>query len=103
MGVSHHGLSTWNNTEPMATKASMSPMTIPRSSSPCWRPRHHDRCVGPWAARDGHWLLPHLEFPVEVPRGMAQHGEDNFIFFFQAEDGIRDGHVTGVQTCALPI
>src|SRR5439155_7009255 len=23
-------------------------------------------------------------------------------FFFQAEDGIRDGHVTGVQTCALP-
>src|SRR5690606_40751684 len=27
----------------------------------------------------------------------------NFIFFFQAEDGIRDFHVTGVQTCALPI
>src|SRR5690625_3497797 len=25
------------------------------------------------------------------------------IIFFQAEDGIRDGHVTGVQTCALPI
>src|SRR5207302_6447206 len=25
------------------------------------------------------------------------------IFFFQAEDGIRDFHVTGVQTCALPI
>src|SRR6266702_892 len=24
-------------------------------------------------------------------------------FFFQAEDGIRAGHVTGVQTCALPI
>src|SRR5690625_573258 len=24
-------------------------------------------------------------------------------FFVQAEDGIRDGHVTGVQTCALPI
>src|SRR5690625_4747754 len=24
-------------------------------------------------------------------------------FFFQAEDRIRDGHVTGVQTCALPI
>src|SRR5690625_1972462 len=23
-------------------------------------------------------------------------------FFFQAEDGIRDGHVTGVQTCAMP-
>src|SRR6266508_6547816 len=26
-----------------------------------------------------------------------------YCFFFQAEDGIRDGHVTGVQTCALPI
>src|SRR5690606_40541491 len=26
-----------------------------------------------------------------------------YIFFFQAEDGIRDFHVTGVQTCALPI
>src|SRR5690606_40581232 len=25
------------------------------------------------------------------------------LFFFQAEDGIRDFHVTGVQTCALPI
>src|SRR5437660_9235886 len=28
---------------------------------------------------------------------------NTFLFFFQAEDGIRDGHVTGVQTCALPI
>src|SRR5690606_39827274 len=25
------------------------------------------------------------------------------VFFFPAEDGIRDFHVTGVQTCALPI
>ena len=25
------------------------------------------------------------------------------VFFFQAEDGIRDTSVTGVQTCALPI
>src|SRR5690606_40982037 len=33
-------------------------------------------------------------------------GRDEHIlknFFFQAEDGIRDFHVTGVQTCALPI
>src|SRR2546430_16789339 len=33
-------------------------------------------------------------------------GDDNswsFFFFFQAEDGIRDLTVTGVQTCALPI
>src|SRR5256885_12564293 len=28
---------------------------------------------------------------------------ETYIFFFQAEDGIRDYKVTGVQTCALPI
>src|SRR5215469_2589761 len=28
---------------------------------------------------------------------------DSISFFFQAEDGIRDLYVTGVQTCALPI
>src|SRR5439155_18846506 len=27
----------------------------------------------------------------------------SFFYFFQAEDGLRDGHMTGVQTCALPI
>ena len=40
-----------------------------------------------------------------------QHGSDFcssdlflfLSFFFQAEDGIRDYDVTGVQTCALPI
>src|SRR5256885_5676666 len=32
------------------------------------------------------------------------HGKrERFFFFFQAEDGIRDYKVTGVQTCALPI
>src|SRR6516164_5101702 len=31
----------------------------------------------------------------------VRYDADNF--FFQAEDGIRDGTVTGVQTCALPI
>src|SRR5215203_6733262 len=30
-------------------------------------------------------------------------GYSIFFFFFQAEDGIRDSGVTGVQTCALPI
>src|SRR5690606_40730452 len=30
-------------------------------------------------------------------------GRTRLFFFFQAEDGIRDFHVTGVQTCALPI
>src|SRR5256885_7196918 len=29
--------------------------------------------------------------------------EGSWFFFFQAEDGIRDYKVTGVQTCALPI
>ena len=35
------------------------------------------------------WALSPLEFQA--------------LFFFPAEDGIRDNHVTGVQTCALPI
>src|SRR2546430_3689516 len=37
--------------------------------------------------------------------GCIQHatGYSLFFFFFQAEDGIRDLTVTGVQTCALPI
>src|SRR4051795_8442253 len=29
--------------------------------------------------------------------------KNTHVFFFQAEDGIRDESVTGVQTCALPI
>src|SRR5207244_5888412 len=33
--------------------------------------------------------------------GMCE--ELSHVFFFQAEDGIRDDLVTGVQTCALPI
>src|SRR5438876_451164 len=47
------------------------------------------------------------------PSGGVDHGgSDQLVdpelvvsvqFFFQAEDGIRDGRVTGVQTCALPI
>src|SRR5690625_2215261 len=49
---------------------------------------------------------------MSVPRHLSvacclQHGclepRPDRHFFFQAEDGIRDGHVTGVQTCALPI
>src|SRR5439155_6458175 len=38
----------------------------------------------------------HLYAGLNIPK-------TSFFFFFQAEDGIRDGHVTGVQTCALPI
>src|SRR5439155_3692794 len=36
-------------------------------------------------------------------RGLDRRVDSRLFFFFQAEDGIRDGHVTGVQTCALPI
>src|SRR5690625_6268435 len=35
--------------------------------------------------------------------GAGAVGWSMLYFFFQAEDGIRAGHVTGVQTCALPI
>src|SRR5258708_17711430 len=35
--------------------------------------------------------------------GWLAAGVCRFFFFFQAEDGIRDDLVTGVQTCALPI
>src|SRR5439155_1934491 len=38
-----------------------------------------------------------ISSPTFAPPLMA------LFFFFQAEDGIRGGHVTGVQTCALPI
>src|SRR5438552_14715829 len=34
---------------------------------------------------------------------IGEHCLPNNIFFFQAEDGIRDDLATGVQTCALPI
>src|SRR2546430_3974766 len=36
-------------------------------------------------------------------KGQAWKGNFHSTFFFQAEDGIRDLTVTGVQTCALPI
>src|SRR5690348_6723931 len=42
-----------------------------------------------------------LSVAVVLDIGMADVAVQNF--FFQAEDGIRDGRVTGVQTCALPI
>src|SRR5215471_19877106 len=38
-------------------------------------------------------------FFISSRKGCSLH----FFFFFQAEDGIRDLYVTGVQTCALPI
>src|SRR5256885_7409882 len=44
--------------------------------------------------------------PVRAPHEPVHADREDlniFIFFFQAEDGIRDYKVTGVQTCALPI
>src|SRR5690606_40849974 len=41
-------------------------------------------------------------YPESVPHACSV-GVGRVFFFFQAEDGIRDFHVTGVQTCALPI
>src|SRR5256885_11500087 len=41
---------------------------------------------------------------LEASTRMSRRGVDiECLFFFQAEDGIRDYKVTGVQTCALPI
>src|SRR5258708_1238925 len=48
----------------------------------------HSEVAAVWGAR------------AEVGAGV---GRRHFAFFFQAEDGIRDDLVTGVQTCALPI
>src|SRR5205807_7460166 len=49
-------------------------------------------------------------FPYVLPAAVVRmiwscidHAHLGFVFFFQAEDGIRDYKVTGVQTCALPI
>src|SRR3712207_7059320 len=44
-----------------------------------------------------------VAFPLHDGEVHARVGETVLCFFFQAEDGIRDIGVTGVQTCALPI
>src|SRR5690606_15731484 len=43
------------------------------------------------------------QLTYNIKDNISIHKLLNIIFFFQAEDGIRDFHVTGVQTCALPI
>src|SRR5215510_16176765 len=57
------------------------------------RPPHHEKKKRS-AVRAGTNMIP-----LKNRRGFFRR----LSFFFQAEDGIRDGHVTGVQTCALPI
>src|SRR5699024_1622098 len=41
--------------------------------------------------------------PAPVDESLGTEVSTCTFFFFQAEDGIRDRNVTGVQTCALPI
>src|SRR5204862_964295 len=49
-------------------------------------------------------LSPPLNSLSTFPAHVDGNGDRSFLlFFFQAEDGIRDLYVTGVQTCALPI
>jgi len=48
------------------------------------------------------WLVV-LRLFLHCPVDVDVHAFSSFVFFFQAEDGIRDVAVTGVQTCALPI
>ena len=45
-----------------------------------------------------HLIVKHQSKPINI-----YMDRPFFVFFFQAEDGIRDADVTGVQTCALPI
>src|SRR2546430_7331873 len=48
----------------------------------------------------GDWMLAGEQRGIQRVGGV---GDGCVLFFFQAEDGIRDLTVTGVQTCALPI
>src|SRR5207245_5460212 len=41
--------------------------------------------------------------PINPSVNVQPNSATLILFFFQAEDGIRDATVTGVQTCALPI
>src|SRR5437764_5937269 len=54
---------------------------------------------------DGQVLVFHdiLNLTFGPPAKFVRRYADAAAFFFQAEDGIRDTSVTGVQTCALPI
>src|SRR5260370_31953831 len=49
------------------------------------------------------WSQTQMLYEATVLRSLEESGMSVVFFFFQAEDGIRDSSVTGVQTCALPI
>src|ERR1019366_4859018 len=48
-------------------------------------------------------LCPARHTTLLISRTQSRRRRADSFFFFQAEDGIRDWSVTGVQTCALPI
>src|SRR6267154_5812245 len=48
-------------------------------------------------------FLSRYSFPGKWSLQTCSELQSGVFFFFQAEDGIRGGRVTGVQTCALPI
>src|SRR5260370_1240153 len=70
------------------------------------RPRRGQRSIAPAAIA---FMCSGESFPQRMTYVGAREGsmgasaERIVLFFFQAEDGIRDSSVTGVQTCALPI
>src|SRR2546429_5287277 len=67
------------------------------SDSPSPQPGQHGD-----APADGKLPSPHRQEGTGPERIRKTPGPGS-VFFFQAEDGIRDVAVTGVQTCALPI
>src|SRR5438105_3929830 len=76
-----------------------------RSTAPAWRlpsaPAERSarvRAPAWWVASRTVWIPSVRCCPARLEAGTASAA-----FFFQAEDGIRDPLVTGVQTCALPI
>src|SRR2546430_5476107 len=64
----------------------------------CWRCDSDYPLGGP--LRDTQAAQPDIN---GVQHALAAARRHDYFFFFQAEDGIRDLTVTGVQTCALPI
>src|SRR2546430_12535524 len=61
-----------------------------------------------WVHQDQDCMIPENDDCVAAKLGrrpliVADYGWSPIVLFFQAEDGIRDLTVTGVQTCALPI
>src|SRR5207249_5224102 len=68
---------------PQSRPTGHSSWPAPPPPPPSRRPASHARCPS----------VP----PQPAPQALR------VLFFFQAEDGIRDRNVTGVQTCALPI